>query len=71
MKPDHAAPNRSLKPAGPHSLVRLRIWSGAKKNCGLAPGSTGARSSGDDFRCVSPMIPLYHLLAEVPVQRRA
>ena len=58
-KPDHAAPNRASMPPGPHSLARLRIWSGAKNHDGLAPGNSG--SSGDELRWVSPMRPEYFI----------
>ena len=59
--------NRVSMPPGPHSLARLRIWSGAKNQAGLAPGSSG--SSGDELRCVSPMRPEYFIcVAEMAVQ---
>src|SRR6266404_2994031 len=58
-KPDHAAPNRVSMPPGPHSLARLRIWSGAKNQTGFAPGNCG--SSGDELRWVSPMRPEYFI----------
>jgi hypothetical protein len=34
--PDHALANLDSMPPGPHSLARLRIWSGAKNQIGLA-----------------------------------
>ena len=46
-------------PPGPHSFARLRIWSGAKNQVGLAPGSAG--SSSEMLPWVSPTRPEYFI----------